>query len=308
MKTILSITIWSGLLLGQSLQAQEVNIYSHRQPFLIEPFLTAFTEETGIATNVLYSKKGLAQRLKSEGRNSPADVVLTHLSSTDNTWFALSKRSRIIAISKDRVAKGGNTCIEELADPKWKGRVCTRAGNHVYNRALMASMIAHHGTKAAKEWANGLVTNLARTLQGNDRAQVKAIFEGVCDVALINNYYYGKVKFSEESDQKAWAVSMNIVYPNQAESDRVAHINISGGGVAIHSKNKEAAVKLLEFLSQERSQQLYSRINFEYPANPLVNPTEDLASWGAFKEDLLPVETIAKLSRQAQMMIDRVGW
>ncbi len=321
----------------ETAKAQELNIYSHRQPFLIEPFLEAFTKSTGIETKVLYSSKGLAQRLKSEGRNSPADVVLTvdiarlsvyhkfgllaetnsqkltdnipqNLRSPDNTWFALSKRSRVIVTSKERVAQGEIKRIEDLADPRWKGRVCTRPGSHVYNRALLASMIAHHGAEDAEKWAKELVSNFARRPQGNDRAQVKAIFEGVCDVAIINNYYFGKLKFSEEPDQRAWARSMNLVYPNQGSEDRGAHMNVSGGGVAIHSKNKEAATKLLEFLTEPTSQNLYGEINFEFPVNPDVEPTAELKSWGVFREDNLPIQTIADLSRQAQMMIDRVGW
>ena len=195
---------------------------------MTKPFLQAFTEETGVETKLHYSKKGFAQRLKSEGRNSPADVVLTvditrlcaynsmglltqttsqnlknnipsHPRSTDNTWFALSKQSNIIVISKDRVAKGELTRIEDLADPKWKGHVCTRSGRHVYNRALIASIITHHGTDAAEEWVNGLVANLAQKAQGNDGAQFEAIFADVCDVLLIT--LFGKMKFSEESDQ-----------------------------------------------------------------------------------------------------------
>jgi len=323
--------------MGQSLQAQDLNIYSQREPFLIEPFLKAFTDQTGINTKILYSEKGLAQRLKGEGRNSPADVVLTvdiarlsvyddmgllsktasttleknipaHLRSPENTWFALSKRSRILATSKDRVGAAEITRIEDLADPKWKGRICTRPGSHVYNRALMASIIAHHGSEAAEEWAKGLVANLARKPQGNDRAQVKAIYEGVCDVALINSYYYGNMKFSEDAEQRAWADAMNIVFPNQGENDSGAHINVSGGGVAIHSKNKEAAIKLLEFLSEATSQKLYGEVNYEYPVNPAVIVDGELASWGTFKEDQLPIQKIADLSREAQMMIDRVGW
>ena len=337
LKTIISLGLWAGLCMGQSLQAQDLNIYSQREPFLIEPFLKAFTDQTGIKTIVLYSEKGLAQRLKSEGRNSPADVVLTvdiarlsvyddmgllsktasttleknipaHLRSPENTWFALSKRSRILATSKDRVGAAEITRIEDLADPKWKGRICTRPGSHVYNRALMASIIAHHGSEAAEEWAKGLVANLARKPQGNDRAQVKAIYEGVCDVALINSYYYGNMKFSEDAEQRAWADAMNIVFPNQGENDRGAHINVSGGGVAIHSKNKEAAIKLLEFLSEATSQKLYGEVNYEYPVNPAVIVDGELASWGTFKEDQLPIQKIADLSREAQMMIDRVGW
>ena len=317
--------------------ATELNIYSHRQPFLIDPFLKAFTEKTGIKTNVLYSTKGLAQRLKAEGENSPADVILTvdigrlyiyqdlellsqvqsdvlqaniptHLRSTDNTWFGLSKRSRIIVTSKDRVAVGEIENIEDLADPKWEGRICVRPGSHVYNRALMASLIAAHGAEAAEQWAAALVDNLARRPQGNDRAQVKAIYEGQCDVAIINNYYFGKLKYSEDENQRQWAQSLNLVFPNQGDGERGAHVNISGGGIAKHSKNKVAAQALLEFLTEPMSQQLYGAINFEYPVNPNVPASEELQSWGTFKEDKLPILKIAKLSREAQKIIDRVGW
>ena len=314
-----------------------VNLYSHRQPYLIEPLLDAFTEKTGIKTKVLYSDKGLAQRLKSEGRNSPADLVLTvdiarlstydrmgllaetssdvleanipaHLRSDDNTWFGLSKRSRIIVTSKERVPLGEIMRVEDLAKPEWNGRVCTRPGSHVYNRALMASLIAHHGEDEAKRWATNLVNNLARKPQGNDRAQVKAIFEGVCDAAIINNYYYGKMKYSDETAQHDWAKAINIVFPNQGEEDRGAHINLSGAGIAKYSKNKEAALRLLEFLSAPEAQSLYAEINFEYPVNPLGEVSDELKSWGAFKEDQLPIETIAKLSKPAQFIINETGW
>lgn len=317
--------------------ANELNIYSHRQPFLIDPFLKAFTEKTGIETNVLYSTKGLAQRLKAEGENSPADVILTvdigrlyiyrdldllstvqsqkleanipeHLRSSDNTWFGLSKRSRIIVTSKERVAPGEITTVEDLANPKWEGRICVRPGSHVYNRALMASMIAAHGVEEAEKWAAGLVANLARRPQGNDRAQVKAIYEGQCDVAIINNYYFGKLKYSEDENQREWAKALDLVFPNQGQGQRGAHVNISGGGIAKHSKNKQAAQALLEFLTEPLSQQLYGEINFEYPVNPGVPASQELQSWGTFKEDQLPILTIAELSRDAQKIIDRVGW
>ena len=317
--------------------AKEINIYSHRQPFLINPFLEAFTKETGIKTNVVYATKGLAQRLKAEGKNSPADVILTvdigrlyiyedmdllaeinspildqnipaHLKSKRNTWFGLSKRSRIIATSKERVKENDLLRVEDLAKPKWKGKICSRPGSHVYNRALMASVIAEYGLEKAEEWATGLVSNLARRPQGNDRAQVKGIYEGLCDIAIINNYYFGKLKYSEDPVQREWAKSMRLTFPNQEEGDRGAHINISGGGVAKHSKNKESAIKLLEFLSNSKSQKMYSEINFEYPVNVKVEPSEELVSWGNFREDKISIEKIAQLSIDAQKIIDRVGW
>ena len=334
---ILGIVIVLFLTSSNFLTSEELNIYSHRQPFLINPFLVEFTKKTGISTNVIYSTKGLAQRLRSEGKNSPADVVLTvdigrlyiyqemdllssieskkllenippHLRSSDNTWFGLSKRARIIVTSKDRVKVGSIKRIEDLADPRWIGKICTRPGSHVYSRALMSSIIAEHGLENAEKWALGLVSNLARRPQGNDRAQVKAIFEGQCDIAIINNYYFGKLKYSDKEDQRAWARSLNLVFPNQGENDRGAHVNISGGGVAKYSKNKSLAIKLLEFLTDEFAQKLYGKINFEYPVNPKVESTAELKSWGIFKEDKLPISKIAQLSRESQKIIDRVGW
>ena len=315
----------------------ELNIYSHRQPFLINPFLEAFTKKTGIKTNVVYSTKGLAQRLKAEGENSPADVILTvdigrlqvyadlqllakinsdklqknippHLRSLDKTWVGLSKRSRIIVVSKSRVEPSSLSRIEDLANPKWEKKICTRPGSHVYNRALLASVIAAHGVDEATKWAKGLVKNLARRPQGNDRAQVKAIYEGQCDIAIINNYYYGKLIYSEDPKQRQWAEELTLIFPNQGENDRGAHINISGGGVAKYSKNKIEAVKLLEFLSEEFAQSLYGSINFEYPVNDRVEPSQILQNWGTFREDKLPIQTIAELAREAQKIIDKVGW
>ena len=240
--------------------AKEINIYSHRQPFLINPFLEEFTNETGIKTNVVYSKTGLAERLQAEGENSPADVILTvdiarlyvykdkdllasieskkleknipqHLRSPDNTWFGLSKRSRVIVVSKDSDASEKIKRLEDLSDPQWKGKVCSRPGSHVYNRALMASMIAAHGEVKAEEWAKGLGSNLARRPQGNDRAQVKAIYEGQCEIGIINNYYFGKLKFSDDPKQREWTKNLKLIFPNQEEGDRGSHVNISGGGV-----------------------------------------------------------------------------
>ena len=317
--------------------AAEVNIYSHRQPFLINPFLEEFSKQTGIKTNVVYSTKGLAQRLKAEGKNSPADLVLTvdigrlyiyqdmgllapvesdkldkniptHLKSTDNTWFGLSKRARIIVTSKDRVPVGSINNIEDLSNPRWKNKICSRPGSHVYNRALLASVIAEHGLEKAEEWAKGLVSNLARRPQGNDRAQVKAIYQGQCDIAIINNYYYGKLKYSEDMEQRKWAETLNLIFPNQGPNERGAHVNISGGGVAKFSKNKKEAVLLLEFLTGPIAQNLYGEINFEYPVNPRIGATDELRAWGEFQEDQLPILTIAKLSSDAQKIIDRVGW
>ena len=319
------------------IMAKEINIYSHRQPFLINPFLELFTQETGIETNVVYSKKGLAQRLKAEGENSPADVILTvdigrlyvyddlnlllpieskkltnnipsYLRSPDNSWFGLSKRARVIVVDNEKIKDGDITRLEDLADSKWKGQICSRPGSHVYNRGIMASVLAEYGEEKAEEWARNLVSNFAKRPQGNDRAQVKAIYEGECSIAIINNYYYGKLKFSEDPEQRKWVENVRLIFPNQAEGDRGAHVNISGAGVAKYSKNKKEAIALLEFLTSEKAQKLYGEINFEYPVNPKVSPSEELQNWGEFREDNLPIIKIAELAPDAQKIIDRVGW
>ena len=318
-----------------SANAAELNIYSHRQQFLLQPFLDAFTTETGITTNVVYASKGLAQRLKAEGEASPADVILTvdiarlseyadldllspvdsavlnaaipsELRASDNRWFALSTRARLVVTSKERVAADAISNIEELADPQWEGRVCTRKGSHVYNRSLLASIIAANGKDAAEAWADGLVANMARRAQGNDRAQAKGIFEGQCDVAIMNHYYYGKMLHGDKEDHRAWANSIRLVFTNQG--GRGNHINISGGGVAKYSPNRENAVAFLEFLTGSLAQQLYGEVNFEYPVNRSVAPGGVLQSFGEFKPDALPIERLAELAPQAQMIIDRTGW
>ena len=319
------------------IMAKEINIYSHRQPFLINPFLELFTQETGIKTNVVYSKKGLAQRLKAEGENSPADIILTvdigrlyvyddldlllpieskklinniptYLRSPDNSWFGLSKRARVIVVDNEKIKDGDIMTLEDLADSKWKGQICSRPGSHVYNRGIMASVLAEYGKEKAEEWARNLVSNFAKRPQGNDRAQVKAIYEGECSIAIINNYYYGKLKFSEDPEQRKWVENVRLIFPNQAEGDRGAHVNISGAGVAKYSKNKKEAIALLEFLTSEKAQKLYGEINFEYPVNPKVSPSEELQNWGEFREDNLPIIKIAELAPEAQKIIDRVGW
>ena len=315
--------------------AKELNIYSHRQPFLINPFIEAYEKETGTKINIVYASKGLAQRLQAEGSRSPADVILTvdiarlsvyadknllatvssdvlrknipsHMRDAAGKWFAFSKRARVIVAAKAAEDTKEIKSYEDLADPKWKGRICARPGSHVYNRALIASFIEHEGEEAAQNWSQAIVDNLARRPQGNDRAQVKAIFEGVCDLAVINNYYFGKLKHSEKPEQREWADSVRLIFPNQ--EGRGTHVNISGGGIAKHSKNKEEAVRFLEFLTSKTAQDLYGAINFEYPVNPSVEASDELKSWGTFKEDNMPIGRISELAPDAQRIIDRVGW
>ena len=316
--------------------AESLGIYTHRQPFLLEPILEAYTKKTGVEFQTVYAPKGLAARLKAEGERTDADLVLTvdisrikeladtgllaplasdilnkhvpsHLRDANDRWTALSLRARIIAVSKDRVGKQAITTIEDLASPKWQGRVCSRKGSHVYNRAVLASLIAHNGKEAAKNWTLGLVDNLARRPQGNDRAQAKAIYSGQCDVALMNTYYYGKMKFAKDKpEQQKWADSIEIAFFNQ--DGRGQHVNISAAGITQGSKRKELARAFLEWVTSEEAQQIYTKVNFEYPVNPNAQLSEEVASWGTFKMDMLPMNVIADNSPLAQRIINETGW
>ena len=316
--------------------AESLGIYTHRQPFLLEPILEAYTKKTGVEFQTVYAPKGLAARLKAEGERTEADLVLTvdisrikeladtgllaplasdilnkhvpsYLRDANDRWTALSLRARIIAVSKERVGKQAISTIEDLASPKWQGRVCSRKGSHVYNRAVLASLIAHNGEEAAKNWTLGIVDNLARRPQGNDRAQAKAIYSGQCDVALMNTYYYGKMKFAKDKpEQQKWADSIEIAFFNQ--DGRGQHVNISAAGITQGSKRKELARAFLEWVTSEEAQQIYTKVNFEYPVNPNAQLSEEVASWGTFKMDMLPMNVIADNSPQAQRIINETGW
>lgn len=332
---LVSVAVLLGLSMGMAASAAaagEVNIYSYRQPFLIKPMLNAFTQQTGIKTNVVFAPKGMITRLKKEGKNSPADVILTvdigrindaveagvlqpvkskklmaNVPAQDRDpsglWFGLTRRARIVYASKERVKPGELSTYEDLATSKWKGRICIRSSKHVYNVALLASLVAHHGEKKAEEWAKGLNANLARKPQGNDRAQVKAIHAGECDISLGNSYYMGKMLTNEK--QIAWAEAVNVFFPNQ--KGRGAHMNISGAGVTEHSGRKDNAVKLLEFLSDDLAQKMYAEQNFEYPVKPGVPWSGLVESWGKFKADDIDMVKVAKNRATAIKIFDRVG-
>jgi iron(III) transport system substrate-binding protein len=309
-------------------QAAEVNVYSYRQPFLVEPLFNVFTQETGVKVNVVFAKKGMAERLAREGEHSPADILLTtdisrlvelhdknllqvvqseileqsvpeKFQSHDNTWYALTMRIRNIYSSK----RLGNIDIsyEDLADPKFKGRVCTRSGKHAYNVALVASMIAEHGEEKTLTWLEDLKKNLARKPQGSDRGQVQAIHQNLCDLSLGNSYYFGNM--INDENQKVWADAVNINFPNQ--SNRGAHVNISGVAMAKHAPNQKNALALMEFLVSEKAQQMYAETNMEYPVREGVPVSELVSSWGKFKADELSLETIAKNRKAAIKLLDK---
>lgn len=313
--------------------ADEVNVYSYRQPELIKPLTDAFTAETGIKVNVAYLQKGMIERLTAEGDRSPADMVLTvdvsRLSAVvnagltqpvvsdvlvdnvpaqyrdpENHWFGLTTRARIVYASRDRVADGEVTTYEDLADPKWEGRICTRSGTNAYNVALTSAMIEHHGDAATTEWLNGVKSNLARKPQGNDRAQVKAIWAGECDISVGNTYYMGQML--SDPEQKAWADSVNIVFPTFENGG--THVNISGVALTKSAPNKENAIKMMEFLTSPKAQEVYAEANFEYPIAPGTKATPLVAGWGEFEADGVNLMTLAGHRTQALKLTEQVDF
>ncbi len=312
----------------------EVNLYSYRQPFLIKPILKAFTEKTGVKTNVVFAKKGMLEKIKATP--GAADAVLTvdigRLHDMDEAgliqpvrskileknipasyrhpkghWFGLTLRGRVIYASKARVKPGEITRYEDMADPKWKGRICIRSGKHVYNVSLFASIIAHRGEAEARKWLTALKSNLARKPSGNDRAQAKAIYAGECDIAVANTYYMAKMTTNKKKKaQREWAKAIYLVFPNQ--KDRGTHVNISGAAVTKHAKNRKNAIRLIEFLSEERAQKLYADQNFEYPLKKGVKIHPLVASWGKFKADTINLAKVANQRALASRLVDQVDF
>lgn len=313
-----------------SARAEEVNVYSYREPDLIKPLLEKFTANTGIKVNFIYAKDGLVERMQAEGANSPADILLTPefglltrakeagvtaastsaeltnaipptLRDPEGHWFALTRRARVFYVSKDRV-KETELTYEDLADPKWRGRVCTRSGQHTYSVALIASMIAHHGAEKTEAWLRGLKANLARKPAGGDRESVRDVQAGLCDVAIGNTYYMAAMLKNPE--QKAWADAVRIVFPNA--NGRGTHVNVSGMVLAAHAPNRANAEKLMAYLVSTDAQKFYADVNAEYPVVPGVEASGLVQSWGELKPDALPLADIAKLRKQASELVDKV--
>lgn len=313
--------------------AGTVNVYSYRQPSLIDPLFAAFTQKTGIEVKTIFAENGLVERLVQEGRNSPADVLLSadvgrlveaaargaaqpvdsaairdqvpaNLRDPANLWFGLTMRARVVYAAAARVTQQAIS-YEELADPKWRGKICIRPGDHPYNLGLIAAMIAHKGEDATRQWLKGLKANLAIKPSGNDRAQAKSVYSGECDLAVANTYYMGLMLTNEEEpEQKQWAKSLRIVFP--ASADFGTHVNISGMLMAKHAPNRGNALKLMEFLASGEAQRLYAEGNFEYPVNPAVPAAEVVRSWGSFTPDTLNVAEIARLEPVAARLVDEV--
>ncbi len=313
--------------------ADEVNVYSHRQPELVQPLFDAFTKETGIEVNVAFVDKGMVERLQAEGDRSPADLVMTvdiarlsqivdagvtqavqsdvltanipaEFRDPANQWFGLTTRARVVYASKERVKDGEVTTYEDLTNPKWKGRICTRPGTHDYNLGLMAAMIFHHDEAYAKAWAEGVKANLAHKPEGNDRAQVKSIWAGECDIALGNTYYMGEMLADPE--QAEWANSVRIVYPTFEGGG--THVNVSGVAMTKAAPNHDAALKLMEFLSSDEAQKIYAETNHEFPVKPGVPQSEIVASWGSFTPDNVNLMDLAKLRPTALKLMEEVNF
>jgi len=314
----------------------EVNVYSARKEQLIKPLLDNFSEQTGIKVNLITSKAdALLKRLQTEGKNTPADILITtdagrlhrakeadvlqpaipqnllnqvpkNLQDKEGFWLGLTTRSRVIVYAKDRVKPSELTTYEALTDPKWKNRICIRSSNNIYNQSLVSSMIAHKGEQKTAEWANDLVKNFARKPKGGDRDQIKAVAAGQCDVAVVNTYYLGQmINGKDEAQQKATS-KVAVFWPNQ--NNRGAHINVSGIAITKASKNQDNAVKLIEYLLSENAQAWYAETNNEYPAIAGVPLSNTLKNWGEFKSDALNLTQLGELNSTAVRIMDRAGW
>jgi iron(III) transport system substrate-binding protein len=311
--------------------AQSVNIYSSREPKLIQPVLDAFTKETGIKTNTIFAQNGLEERILAEGVNSPADLLLSvdvsklvqaatmgitqkiespalikavppAYRDQDNQWFAATLRARVIYASKIRVQET-QLKYEDLALPRWKGKICIRDGQNAYNSALFAAAIAHMGEAKAEAWLMGIKANLAKKPSGGDRDVARDIASGQCDIGLGNTYYVG-LMLNQEPDRRPWAEAIKVIYPSFANGG--THVNISGFALARHAPNKDNAIRLAEWLVGDTAQALYASQNYEHPIrqNIVLDPT--VAAFGDLKPDSLPLIEIAKFRKAASELVDKI--
>lgn len=314
--------------------AQEVNLYTTREPGLMKPLIDAFTKATGIKVNSIFVKDGLAERVAAEGAQSPADVLMTvdvgglvdlvekgltqpvksavlekaippQLRAADGQWFTLSTRARVLY-----TAKGLNLAsftYEQLADPKWKGKVCIRSGQHPYNTALIAAFLAKHGEAKTEQWLRGVKANLARKATGGDRDVARDIMGGICDIGIANSYYVGVMRSgSGGPEQKKWGDAIDVVLPTFEGGG--THVNISGAAIARHAPNRAAAQRFLEYLVTDEAQKIYAEMNYEYPvtAGAAIHPL--IKSLGTLKVDSLPLTEVAKLRATASKLVDKVGF
>lgn len=313
-----------------------VNLYSARHYEVDDVLYAQFTEKTGIKVNVVKGKaEELIERLKREGESTSADLFITvdggvlnnakvtgvlqpvksevinanvpaQLRDKDNEWIGLSTRARVLVYSKDRVKPEQLSTYEDLATDKWKGKVLVRSSTNLYNQSLLASMIELNGEQKTEEWAKGIVANLGRAPEGGDRDQAKAVIAGSGDVAIMNTYYLGQMLNSKDAEEVKVAQQLGVFFPNQSTTG--THLNISGAGLAKHSKNKENAVKLIEFLTDKEAQELVSKTNFEFPVNPKAEKPELLKSWGEFKAQQIDFAKLGEHNKKAVEISNKVGW
>jgi len=337
LKNVISKTLLGVCILGSSLLASgEVNVYSHRHYDTDKQLFKMFEEKSGIKVNVVKAKaSALIKRMVSEGKNSPADVLITvdagrlfqakskgilqsvnsdtlnknipaNLRDTDNQWFGLTKRARVALLSSAESRSGVIKTYEDLADPKNKGKVVIRSSSNIYNQSLMAAVIEHHGEEYALSWAKGVVANMARKPKGNDRAQVVAVANGIGSVAIANTYYIGKMVHNKKKAQREAIKKVNVFFPTFKNGG--THVNVSGAGVAKFAPNKANAVKFIEFLSSADAQELFAKGNYEYPVLAGVSSSKLVSSWGTFKSDTISMNALGQNNKAAIKIFDKAGW
>lgn len=331
-KTAIHALALSSCLLAVPALAQSVNLYTTREPSLLNPVLEAFTKDTGVKVNAVFLKDGLQERIRAEGANSPADVMLMvdvgEIAAAvdagitqpvksevvdkvvpaqlrpDNNWVTLTKRARIVVVSKDRVSQDAIT-YEDLADPKWKGKFCIRAGQHPYNNALFAAYLVHNGAEKSEAYLKALRANAARKPGGGDRDVARDIQSGLCDIAVINTYYIGLMS-QAKNEQKGWFDAIKPLKTTFANGG--THVNVSAAAIAKNAPNKDNAVKLIEYMLGEKAQALYANGNFEFPVNAAVTDSAAVKLLGAVTPDKLPLSEVAKQRKAAADLVDKVGF
>ena len=327
------------LFIAEPLLAQEeLNVYSARKEALIKPLLDQFAQVNNVKVNLITSKAdALIQRLISEGKNTPADVLITvdagrlyrakqadlfqpidvkkfsqfapaEFLDPEGYWFGLSVRARTIVYNPHKMNDKLPDSYESLTEPDWKNKICIRSSNNIYNQSLVAALIAHHGVEATQTWANNFVKNFARKPQGGDRDQIKAVAAGLCDIALVNTYYLGQMIAGSDEEQDA-AAKVRVLWPNQKPPhSQGVHVNVSGIGVIKFSERTDLAAKLIEFLYTDEAQAWYGNANFEYPVRKSIAVSNTLKSWGEFKADNINLDQLGILNGEAVRVMDRAGW
>jgi iron(III) transport system substrate-binding protein len=333
-KYALAATFTAGVLVNTA-QAAEVNLYTTREPGLIKPLLDAFTAKEGTKVNAIFVKDGLTERVAAEGKLSPADVLMTvdlgnlvdlvdkgltqpvqsatlnaaipaNLRDAAGHWYTLSMRARVLYASKDRVSLNAFT-YEQLADPAWKGKVCIRAGQHPYNTALFGAYLAKHGEAKTEEWLKGIKANASRKPGGGDRDVARDIMGGICDIGIANSYYVGLMRSGAGGpEQVKWGSAIKVILPTFAGGG--THVNISGAAVAKNAPNRDQAVKLMEYLVSDAAQELYAKVNYEYPVKAGATRDPLIAELGDLKVDPAPIIDVAKNRKAASTLVDKVGF